>query len=316
MHLFRLGIVAGLVLVTAGAQAQDLVKIRVGILPVIDFTPVIVAQEKGFFAEEGIEVDTSASGGGSASIPALVGGAYDIVQGNPVSTILAINEDLPVQFAGPVQAMQESPAPSQMVGFANQNYDTAADLEGKSIAVNSRNTVIWLYAREWVRSRGGDPDKVNYREVPFPQMPDALLQGNVDAAFMVQPFKSAAIRDVKFKVIGDVFSEVQPGAVVGNYVTTKQFASDNPELLKKFLRGLRKGIAWYNKNKDTDEGLATVSSLTGMKVETLRQIELPPLPTTIDPAQLQTTAKLMLANGMISAIPDIAAAVNPAALAE
>jgi hypothetical protein len=34
------------------------------------------------------------------------------------------------------------------------------------------------------------------------------------------------------------------------------------------------------------------------------------------PAQLQTTAKLMLANGMISAIPDIAAAVYPAALAE
>lgn len=63
-------------------------------------------------------------------------------------------------------------------------------------------------------------------------MQDALLQGNVDAALMVQPFKNAAIQDGNFEVIGDVFSEVQPGAVVGNYVATNRFAADNPELIK------------------------------------------------------------------------------------
>lgn len=67
-------------------------------------------------------------------------------------------------------------------------------------------------------------------------MQDALPQGNADANLMVRPFKSAAIQDGNFEVIGNAFSEVQPGAVVGNYVATNQFAADNPELIKKFLR--------------------------------------------------------------------------------
>ena len=54
--------------------------------------------------------------------------------------------------------------------------------------------MIWLYARAWIQATGGDPDKVTFLEVPFPQMEDALRQQRVDAAFMVAPFSIVSAR--------------------------------------------------------------------------------------------------------------------------
>ena len=60
--------------------------------------------------------------------------------------------------------------------FVKSNYgdQERQGSEGKSIAVNTRNKVIWLYARAWVKATGGDPERVTFKEVPFPQMEDAL----------------------------------------------------------------------------------------------------------------------------------------------
>src|SRR6185503_6522520 len=87
-----------------------------------------------------------------------------------------------------------SDAPPDLAGLVvkpGTALKTGKDFEGRSIAVNTRNNIIWLYARAWVKKTGGDPDKVNYQEVPFPQMIDAVRGGRVDAAFVVEPFFSA-----------------------------------------------------------------------------------------------------------------------------
>ncbi|WP_374608982.1 ABC transporter substrate-binding protein [Diaphorobacter nitroreducens] len=68
-------------------------KVRVSTIPIIDIAPMQVAVAKGYFAAEGIEVDTTPTQGGAAGIPALAAGQVQIVFGdrksNRMSTSIA-----------------------------------------------------------------------------------------------------------------------------------------------------------------------------------------------------------------------------------
>ena len=81
------GLALGAMLGTMPAGAAE--KLRVSIIPINDVTPLFSAIKQGYFAEEGLEIDTAPSAGGAVGIPGLVAGSYDIVYGNVVSMLLA-----------------------------------------------------------------------------------------------------------------------------------------------------------------------------------------------------------------------------------
>ncbi|MES2529858.1 MAG: ABC transporter substrate-binding protein [Pseudomonadota bacterium] len=314
--VFKTLAVACALLAGSLGQAAELVKLRVNVQTIIDCVPVIVAIRQGYFAQEGLEVDTSTSAGGAVGIPGLIGGAYDIAQSNTVSGLLAFNQGLDVQAIAPGAKMQPQAPTTEMVGRKGEVFKTAADLEGKSIGVNNRNGIVWLYARAWVKARGGDPSRVSFREVPFPQMEDAVKRRNVDVAFMVEPFKSAALKGADLAVVGSPFNEVQPGTDAGQYLTTGKYAAQNPENVRKFARALRRGVEWYNANLQTAAAQQIVSDFTKLPVAVLKAITLPPMPTQIEVAQIRKTAELMRDNGMFAQVPDVDRFVNRALAAD
>jgi NitT/TauT family transport system substrate-binding protein len=180
---------AATVAVCTRAFGQTLEKVHVGIIPDYGVAPVVAAMSRGYFRDAGLEVDTSPSAGGAASIPALIGGSVDIAYGNVVSTLLACQQGLDLKVIAPGTngtGLGNTKVP--IVTSADSGIKSAKDLEGKSLGVNTRNNIIWLYARAWIKATGGNPDLVSFREVPFPQMEDAVRQHRIDAAFMIPPF--------------------------------------------------------------------------------------------------------------------------------
>ena len=177
-------------------------KLRVSIIPINDVTPLFSAIKNGYFAEEGLEIDTSPSAGGAVGIPGLVAGSFDIVYGNVVSMLLAAQQGIDIRVVAPgtkVDKVEDDS--SAMVVRSDSGIATGKDLEGKNVGVNTRNNVIWLYARAWIKASGGDPDKVTYREVPHPQLEDALRQKQIDGGFMVIPYVALATAKPDFKAI-------------------------------------------------------------------------------------------------------------------
>ena len=57
------------------------------------------------------------------------------------------------------------------------------DLAGKKVAINSLNNIGDTTIRNAVEKDGGDPSKIQFVELPFPEMPAQLAAGNVDAAW-------------------------------------------------------------------------------------------------------------------------------------
>lgn len=291
-------------LATPLARAQT-TKLRVSTIPIIDIAPLQVAVVKGFFAAEGLEVDTTPIQGGAAGIPALAAGQVQVAFSNVVSTILAAKQGLGFEIIA--AGSNTGDAPPDLAGLVAKKgspLKTGKDFEGKRIAVNTRNNIIWLYARAWVRATGGNPDAVTYLEVPFPQMVDAVRGDRVDAAFTVEPFMSAGLAS-DLQVVGWPYNTVQKGFPAAQYAAGKTYIQQNPGVIDRWVRAYHKGIDWTNQNRGSEELFKIISGYTRIPTELLQKLPLPLYQKTVDPAALEPVVAEMRRNGLLDGPFDV-----------
>ena len=298
--LRRASLAAGILLVTlASAHAQP-TKLRVSTIPIIDTAPLQVGMAKGFFAAEGLEIDTTPTAGGAAGLPALAAGQVQITFSNIISVILGARQGLGFEVIAAGSGTGDNlPDLAALVAKKGHAFKTGKDLEGKRVAVNTRNNIIWLYARAWVQATGGNPDAVTYLEVPFPQMIDAVKGDRVDAAFVVEPFMSAGVKADAVSVVGWPYNAVQKRIPVGQYAATKEFIQKNPQVIEKFVRAYNKAVDWANQNAGSEEWLKIVSAYTRLAPEQLKGLNLPPYDKTVDPAGIDLVVDQMRKHKMI-----------------
>jgi len=289
-------------LLVSTAHAQEKKTLKVSIIPITDVAPLFAAIKQGYFKQQGLEIDTARTTGGAVGIPGLLAGAYDIVFTNVVSTVQAAAQGLPIKIIAPASAVgdgSQGPGGAGILVRSGEGLKGGSTLEGKSLAVNTQKNIIWLYARAWIKKAGGDPDKVVYREVPFPQMIDALRGKQVDAVFAVDPFLTIAQGDKRLEFIGSPYLSVQPKLAVAQYVATDEFIAQNPETLKRFNTALHMGIDWVSKHLGKSELTELLSSYTRIKPPLLAKMA-PPIdpPRNVDVDSIRKTIVLMKENGL------------------
>ncbi|TFZ02602.1 hypothetical protein EZ313_15190 [Ramlibacter henchirensis] len=280
-------------------------KLRLSTIPIVDTAPLQVSIAKGFFAEQGLEIDTTPTAGGAAGLPALAAGQVQITFSNIISIVLGAKQGLGFQvIAMGAGTGDTTPDLAGLIAKKGAPFKTGKDFEGKRIAVNTRNNVIWLFAREWVRATGGDPDKVNYMEVPFPQMTDAVRGDRVEAAFVVEPFLSNAQNAENMQVVGWPYNVVMKKVPVGMYAATKTYIDQNPQIIERFVRGYMKGVDWTNANKSSDEWIQIVANYTKLPPEKVKGLTVPPYDKVVDAAGVDAVQGLMRKNGMLDSPVD------------
>ncbi len=200
-----------------------------------------VAQEKGFFAEAGIDV-TITPGTGSVDVLKLVaGGRADFGIADFTATAITVaKEKLPVTTVAAIQ--QRSLA--AIVALEGGGITTPADLVGKKIGdqPGSTNQVMFpVYAK----AAGIDPARVQFVPAAPPALPQLLAAGQVDGIgqFVVgKPLIEAAAKGRKAVVLpyGDLVPDLYGNALV----TSKETAAQKPDLVKRFSGALLKGLAY------------------------------------------------------------------------
>ncbi len=299
------------------AQAQEKKTLKVSIIPIQDVAPLFAAIKEGYFKQQGLDIDTAPTAGGAVGIPGLLAGAYDIVFTNVVSTVQARAQGLPIRIVAPASSVGDGSQGDGGAGIVvrkGEGIKGGADLAGKSIGVNTQKNIIWLYARAWVQKTGGDPNKVTYREVPFPQMLDALRGKRVDAVFAVDPFVTIAKGDQALEFIASPYISVQPNLDVAQYVASEEFIAKNPETLKRFNAALQMGIGWVSKNLGSKELRELIAGYTRMNPELLAKMA--PLgepPRKVDAESIRKTMAQMKAHDLLTGDVSIDALIAPSA---
>jgi NitT/TauT family transport system substrate-binding protein len=296
LHMFsmrnfsRVLLTAAFAALTTAASAQT---VRVNYIPITDVTPLFVAIDKGYFKDEGLTIVPTPSTGGAAGVPGLMAGAFDVMYGNVVSTMLAQQQGFKLEVISAGTKQFDNPANTNgIVARKGEGIKTGKDLEGKTVAVNTRNGIIWLFARAWIAKSGGDPSKVTFN--PF--------------------FNASVTVPNTFEFVAAPYREVQPDVEVGHYISTQEYFAKNKQTLAKYNRAFRKGVQWYNANLKDPDLVRIISGFTKMQPELVAKLNLQILPEIVNLDSVATTVKLMKDNGLVTGDIDLAAITAPDAL--
>jgi NitT/TauT family transport system substrate-binding protein len=287
----------------AGARpsaAQAPQKLRVSTIPIIDTAPLAAAVAQGYFKEEGLEVDTTPIVGGAVGLPAVAAGQVQIGYSNLVSIVLGARQGLGFRIIAAGSASGDAP-PNTAGLFAKigSGLKTGADLEGKRIGVNTRNSINWLVVREWVRLNGGNPDRLTFLEVPFPSMADALRGNQIDAGYTVEPFLSAAVKSGTMEILGWPYDRIMKRVPISQFVATKSYLDANPQIVERWVRAYNRGIDWMNENQRSDAGVKLIAAHTRMTSEQVRTIAMPLWEKTVIAASIAKVVKVMQQHRML-----------------
>lgn len=290
---------------SSGSEDATTQKVTVGVIPIVDVAPIYLGEQKGFFSARGIELELVPAQGGAAIVPGVISGEFQFGFSNITSLMIASSKGLPVKItsAGNSSTGEEGADFGAVVVNADSPIQTADDLEGKKVSVNTLKNIGDTTVRASVRKAGGDPDKVKFVELAFPDMPAALAGGQVDAAWVVEPFLSVT-KAQGARVVAWNFVDTAPNLPVAAYFTTTTLSQDDPDLVKRFAEAMIESSAYAQAHPD--EALAVIPTYTKLTAEQAEALTLPQWPDAIDTAALEVLAELAVADGLLEAEPDLA----------
>jgi len=182
---------------------------------------------------------------------------------------------------------------------------TGKDLEGKIVGVNGVSGINWVLTRSWVKMTGGDPDKVKFLELSNASLIPAIKAGRIDAAYVVDPFMTIGVADAATESFAWPQSSVFAGGQNGLWVAMAQTVEQRPELVRAFVRAMRKGVLWVNANLGSDSYSKLVSGYTKIEPDLLAKMQMVPFGVSVSAAQIQPMVRLMRENGLLSADIDL-----------
>lgn len=243
--LLTSGIVSSVFLAT-GAAAEP---IRVGLYPWVGWGPLYVAEDQGYFVEEGVEVELVSIDDYEDRFAALNTGEIQAV----ATTVDAVfNYMADGQHYLHLFATDESRGGDAFI--ASNDIATMADLAGKRVAFPSGT--VAAFALEVLLDEAGlstaDIEAVDLRPG---SAGDAFFAGDVDASFAVEPWIGRAREAEDSHVLWD--SSQSPGLVVDTLVTTDTLATEHGDEFRALYRAWLRGIDYQRANeKESDAVMA------------------------------------------------------------
>jgi NitT/TauT family transport system substrate-binding protein len=277
--------------------------IVVASLPLLDVAAVHIAQEKKFFAAEGLTVKIQPVAQSLAALPALKNGQVDVIAGANYVTFLQADRQGTLKLKILADAAAVAPRFMRLLVLPGSPVRAVSDLAGKTIAVNLLNNVQSLTFNEILKANHVDPASVKYRAVQFPLMDKALANHDVDAVHTAEPFGTVIQQKLNARMVIDGGAAPNAGLPVSGYVTTEDFVTKNPRTAAAFQRAIQKAQALAAGDRAEVErvlpGYAKVDTATAAK------LNLPAYPTAVDPARLQRLSDLMVEQGLLTTPIDV-----------
>src|SRR5439155_550634 len=237
------------------AQAPRKVKMTI---PVVahSMTPVYIAQSKGFFADEKLDLDITSTGGGGSDIRALIAGDVEFSFTTGDNVILAHQEGkkLMMVMSGLNRvfinwAMHKESAKTKGVTESMPLADKIKALKGLTVGVTNPGALTAHLAAFVIRKAGYNPQQ-DVHIIPIGSGPTwlaALENRKVDVALTAPPVPETAIgRGFAIMLINNAKGEDPsiPEFLMENLIIRPETATKDPDLVRRMVRALTKANKW------------------------------------------------------------------------
>lgn len=207
--------------------------------------PIVVAQDFGFFAAEGLEVKTVFIRGGPTAMAALVGGGVDYTFVAGVAAVRAIAQNAPMLIISGMQPYMDY----TLIGA--KGLSTVNDLKGKVVGVTGPGGVAEFAAVEGLAKKGMMRDrdyKILYGVGNSPARAQALETGKIQAS----PFSFLERLELEKKGFPAIFDigEAIPGFPFVVIAAGKQKIDNDPDGIVALLRAINRGLEFLRKSRE------------------------------------------------------------------
>jgi NitT/TauT family transport system substrate-binding protein len=259
----------------AAAQTPAPATVRAAVIPIANFTPLVVARDKGYFTEENLNVTWTTVAQGAIAVEAVFGGSAEVGGSAIFEPIVARGNGLDIVFlAANARIRSAPPDNSGLLVRTGDSIRSAKDLAGKKVSAGLINSVNYAHIREWLQRNGADPASVQFLEIPFPQMADALFQNRLDAVWAVEPFLTFMLKSGNARVLAYPFQETVPGMDISVFLAKESWVKANPDVARRFKRAIDRATG-YLANASKQERDDFVVKYTGAKPEVIAAVNLP-----------------------------------------
>lgn len=302
-RVFRSCVVIAMALVFCGqalAQTKPApARVRVVTPPLTNYAPLIVARDNGWFEEENLTVSWSTVTQTAVSIEAVYGGSAEFGGGGILEPMIARGNGLDVMLAVPTARIRSSPPDnSGIVVRANSDIREPADLAGKRVSVGLINSINHVHMVEWLRKKGVDAKTVQFTEIPFPQMADALMQNRLDAVWAVEPFLTVMRKTGNVRILGYPYQDNVPNMDITAFFAKETWLKANTDVARRFKQAYQRAVNHLN-NASKDERDGFVAKFTGMRPELVAEMSLPVFPTEFGLPSLRANMELAISQRLV-----------------
>ncbi|WP_067799625.1 ABC transporter substrate-binding protein [Actinomadura formosensis] len=290
---------------SGGGKGLEETTVKVASLPLVDGAALYVAQKAKLFEAEGLDVKVIPVQQSIQALPALAKGGVDVIAGANYVSFLQANEKGALKLSILAEGAQLTSNMMNVLVMPDSKIKSPKDLEGKKIAVNILNNIQTVTLNAILKANNVDPTKVEYVQVPFPQMATALQKKQVDAIHTVEPFLSDTEKKLGARVAVDGGSEPVTGLPISGYVTTQEFAKKKPKTAAAFQRAIIKAQKLASQDRKRVEEVLPGYAKIDAQVASV--ITLPDFPTSLSVTRMQRIGDLMQQEGLLKQQPDMKA---------
>jgi NitT/TauT family transport system substrate-binding protein len=288
--------VAGLLAFATGGHAQT--EVRFGSVGGLTDAGLYLAEELGFFKEAGLTVTMKRMSNAPTLVTALATDQLDVA-GIAITPGLftSIQQGIGLRIVGDKQSFRPGFAATRLVvrpEAAKDGKEAAIKgLKGKTVAITARASSTFANLQSILQDHGMSVADVKVTQLAYPSMIAALTSGAVDAAYLIEPFLSDAIRKNIAVDVSNVGHLGAPGAnrLSVPIVYSEKFAQNRPAA-EAFMLAYVKGVRVYNdafvKGKDKDKVIEIMARHAKVPVERVQNS----YPGGLDPDQIVNTATI------------------------
>ncbi len=274
-------------------------ELKLALQPLTNYTNILVARDKGFFAEENLSVSWTTVSQGAWTVEAVYGGSVHFGGSGLIEPLIARGNGLDLMFAvanGRIQP--NAPDNNALMVRTNDTISKAADLAGKTVAAGLINSPNYIHMVHWLKKAGVDPKSVRFLELPFPQMADALYQKRLDAVWNVEPFVTIMVKSGQARIIAHPYQENIPNMDITAIYARESWLNSNKDVALRFKRAVDKATNYFNA-APKDERDEWVAKFTGVKQDLVAAMTLPQFVTEFNVPGLRANVELAASQGVV-----------------
>jgi NitT/TauT family transport system substrate-binding protein len=236
---------AGAVKPTQVESSPAPVTIKFVVLPILDALPLYVADQKGYFTEQGIKMEFIPAASAVERDQLMAAGQGDGMINDLVSTVLYDRDQIRIQVVSFAKTATKEASQYRIVAAPKSNLKKPGDLAGVEIGISQASVIDYVTDR-LLKAEGLTSDQI--KTIAVPKIPDRmalLAKGDLKAATLPEPFSTIAVQDGGTVILDDT-SHPEYGCSVISF--SKTMIDANPKVITRFLAALQKGVTDVNAN--------------------------------------------------------------------